>query len=208
MNPDLCGGGGTSNGLSSAWTMVTAHPVDSSGSDGHAQVGYLDMGASYPYVTDLGAPSGYHRFSEWTRKCFAHGTCGSTIAANISFSTYATPDAGTDTFDVHRVASDGHLHMYINGTNVDEVGYNTTGDWNSAWAVEILGETKHWQDNLVGTPTDPINFDNLQRYESDGSINFFTGLSKAEAPPRDRYHFGWTSPSGGGQGFKIWTDPL
>jgi hypothetical protein len=59
----------------------------------------------------------------------------------------------------------------------------------------------------VGTAADPTDFDYMQKYDSAGNINFFQNLAYTVSSST-RYHRSSYSPSVGGLGMRIWTDPL
>jgi hypothetical protein len=97
--------------------------------------------------------------------------------------------------------------MTIDGDEVTETNYDPAGDWDAAWQGQFYGETHEKASDLPGTATDPTNLDYLQKYGSGGSINFFASMT-GYTQPSSRYHRDVYSPSVGGTGVKIWTDPL
>lgn len=210
-NPDLCGSGG-SNSWSGAYTLLSAKSATYPGNslaNGIAQVGYADWGRTSPYSTLLGLPSGYHVFSFFTRKCQATLSCGSDLSDQIAMVAKTAP-SGVQFYDVHRVASDGHIHLFAGSNEVDAMQYDTTGDWQPAWDIEYLGETKQPNDDLAGTAADPVGFHLLQKYESSGNLSFFEGLdgswNHATTSQCACYKHEETNPDAGGQGFRIWTE--
>jgi hypothetical protein len=204
-NPDLCGSDVSDSGISLAWSMVTAHSdADPNGLDpsldGWAQAGYGQFGGS----NLAGAPAGFHIFSQWTRACKNNGTCRGDAAV---VTTYNPAPTGSTIYSNYLRASDQHIVMYAASTFLDSTSYNPAGDWDAAWAGQFFGETKHLGDDVVGVQGDPTSFDYLQKYASNGDINFFVSLSHGHSPGT-RYHYSTFSPAVGGLGFRIWTDPL
>jgi len=180
--------------------MITAAPVDSAGSDGWAQTGYIQAGAAAPAMPG----SGIHYVSQFTRKCKLHGTCGSASPYTTVF--VGTP-SGSQLYAAYLRASDDLIHMTVGSTQIDQLNYDVTGDWVSAWRAEYGAETYHHADDVPGTAADVTSFDYLQRYTSSGTLEFISSLSDT-AIPVSRYHRKNTSPSVGGLGFNVWTDPL
>lgn len=199
-NPTLCTGAGS--GVTTAWSMVTSYSAtQGSGLDywGWAQSGWGKWGSAW-------AISGSHNFAQWTRQCKSAGTaCGTDGPAKTVIT--GTP-AQQGFYSVYRQASNGLITMVANGETLATMGYDTQGVWQPAWQTQYQGETKNAGDNMPGNSTDKAAFDYLQQYNSSGSLNFFTD-AQLNAPQSDlaKYKYGQFSPSVGGVGLRVWTDP-
>jgi hypothetical protein len=202
-NPDLCGSDTDGAGVSGVWQAVTADSVPSG--DGYArnyaQVGYIQLGGAAP-----GTTSGIHIFSQWTRKCFAHRTCGANPTTNdLAATQYWPAPTGTHIYAEYLRASDDRIHLYAHGDQIDVMGFDVTGDWSTAWRSEYFGETHHDADDLPGTSTAKTAFDYIQYYNSSGALNFWGSLNNGNSGVPARYQREAYSPSVGGLGMRLWT---
>lgn len=192
-NPNLCGAGNAS----SAWVMVEAKE---GGYTNYAQSGYRDRGSNLTH-------SGYHNFAQWTLGCFPNNCTGATYTDQID----AAPTSATN-YKVYVQASTGHILMDHDGTNIGDTGYNVSGDWDPAYKVTFTGETHSINTDMPGHPADKVSFTSVQRYESNGSINYINGGALSKIPDSTScgsgciYGYDRYSPATGQAGLKIWTN--
>ncbi|MCW2747522.1 MAG: hypothetical protein JWP10_664 [Nocardioidaceae bacterium] len=202
-NPDLCGSDADGPGISVVWSMVTA-PSDSSPTNndrvGWAQTGYGQFGGASAYTT------GIWNFAQWTRKCKNVGTCGSDLE-DIVHTVYLDHPSGAQMYANVLRASDDFIHMYVDGVELTKTTYNPAGDWDAAWQGQFFAETHEKSSDVVGTSTDVTSMDYLQKYDSAGGVAFFSTIN-GSTTSGTRYHRSAYSPTVGGNGLKIWTDPL
>lgn len=200
-NPDLCGNDSTGPSFSVAWSMVTAGSATSSSPsrDGWAQAGFGQFGSGAGF-----GDSGLHVFSQYTLKCKNTGTCGST---NPYITTFGGTVSTTHYYENYVRASDGRIRMGVDGTVLDVTNYDPSGDWDPDYAGQFAGETGHAASDVPGTSSDPTSFDYVQKYNSNGSISFFSNISRVTSTAA-RHKSAEFSPGSGGQGLNIWTSPL
>lgn len=201
---NLCGSNqSSSDGGVSAWSMLSAATVGNSSRINFAQVGYSKTGGLSAY--------GAHDkvvFSFFTKKCYAEGTCSGNNAFEVTFTNDAPP-SGSNFYAVYLNAGNDRIRMVQNGQVIDELGYDVTGLWRSDWFGQYFGETFDRGDDVMGDAQDKTDFAFLQWYNSSGGINFFaSGDLNPGSSGAPRYHRENFTPSGGGQGFRVWTDPL
>ena len=93
--------------------------------------------------------------------------------------------------------------------NILELPYDTTGLWERQWYCFFAEETFDPGDDAPGTITDPVRFNNLKRYLSDGSRSFIETLNLNQ-PQQDRYFVSNLEdvPGDNGWRFDVWTNPL
>ena len=96
---------------------------------------------------------------------------------------------------------------YAGSTKLDETTYDPAGDWRPEWRVDNAGETTHPQSDVPGVASDVTQFDYLQYYDPAGTLKYLTNQYLAPVGT-SRHHVIEYSPSTGGMGLKIWTDPL
>lgn len=203
-NPDLCGSDADGSGFSTAWSMVDAWSADDpdhNHSDwiGYAQAGYYQAGGSV-----AGYSTGIWEWSQYSSKCVSHGTCGTDAKFHNSY--YGHP-SGTHMYANYRSSSDGHVHMTVDGNQIDETNYDPTGDWAAAWQGEFYGEVHDWGTDIPGTDGDRTTLNYLQKYESNGNINFFSSVT-GTTTANTRYHRDVFDAAVGGKAVNVWTDPL
>ncbi|RNL81247.1 hypothetical protein EFL95_02445 [Nocardioides marmorisolisilvae] len=160
----------------------------------------MQLGSGAPFDS-----SGIRIFFQNTNKCRAHASCPT------GSSPYTTKFFGTASkaafYSSYLRASDDRIHMTAAGTDLGTVGYDVTGQWKPQWSAQYGAETYHFEDDVPGTKTSQTHFDYLQQYAQNGDINFISSLSYT-SPATSRYHRASYSPSVGGKGFLVWTDPL
>jgi len=200
-NPDLCEADATSHSASVVWSMITAGSATSSSpsADGWAQAGYGQFGSQSGFGT-----SGFHVFSQYTLKCKSTLTCGSGSSVKTEFGGTVTV---SHFYENYVRASDGRIHMGVDGTQLDVTNYNPSGDWAPEYEGQFAGEVLHPQSDIAGTSSDVTTLDYLQKYSSSGSIAFFQVVHPAPVP-YTRFHRSVTDASVGGQRLDIWTSPL
>lgn len=160
-DPQLCSAAGGSPSDSSAWAMVTAQIVGHPNQDHYAQVGYAKVGAR------SGEPvQGLHVFAQYTRAC--KPDCAGANFVNV----YAPAPGGTELYTNVLRSSDNRIHMLADGVEIARTGYDPQGDWQPEWQAQFAGETFHPQSDVVGTVNNRTRFFRLQRFESNGDINF------------------------------------
>ena len=199
----LCKSGTSSSG-SSVWVMATA------AKDGYtaktrslyAQAGYEKLGPQWPYA----GPKTLHTFSQWTRKCYPTSCAQGVDPAPTKYGTVAPTNNAM--YSVYLNRSTQRILMYVGTKLMDSTDYDpaSSGGWDSAWRGEFFGESYDPNSDVVGTSSDPATITQIQRYEQNGSINFISTLTPFAQIAR--YHASNYSPSVGGLGLKIWTNPL
>lgn len=211
--PDLCN---TSSGYavsaSEAWAMVTADDKSNSSGTPHpvhyAQSGIVRWGNSSP--TEF---HGFHTFAQWTRGCNPNCTGrGGNIVTMLG------PDpSGVATYSAFLRSSTQTIVMKVGSQIVGETGYNPADVWDSRWQAEYFGEVYHHESDLMGKDSNRLKVTNIQRYESDGSINFVANLNYDNGTAKycsggnvncPRFHIEDFAPGAGGLGMKLWTDPI
>lgn len=180
--------------------MVTASSASTSNpaADGWAQTGYGQFGSAAPFPK-----SGFHVFSQYTKKCKNTLSCtgspvttwmGGTVTVSHFYENYVR-------------SSDGRINMAIDGTVVATTNYNPSGDWSPNYAGQFAGEVIHPQSDVPGTSSDVTTFDYLQKYASNGSIAFFQSINPAPVP-YSRFNRSVSNSSVGGKKLNAWTSPL
>lgn len=202
---DLCSDVSTSDGGVSAWSMLSAPSVLSDSNINFAQVGYTKLGDLAGYGI---TPTTVFAFN--TTECFATLSCGPTDPKiSVKFTNIAPP-SGANFYAVYLNASDDFIYMVQNGVMVKRLGYDVTGKWKPNWFAQYFGETFDYGDDVMGTPTNKTNFDYLQWYSSSGALIDFSAPGGPQpamygSTKPVRYDREYTSPAGGGHGFRIWT---
>lgn len=140
----------------------TPHPVH------YAQSGIVRWGNSSP--TEF---HGFHTFAQWTRGC--NPNC---MGSGGNIVTMLGPDpSGVATYSAFLKSSTQTIVMKVGSQIVGETGYNPADVWDSRWQAEYFGEVYHHESDLMGKDSNRLKVTNIQRYESDGSINFVANLN-------------------------------
>jgi len=191
---ELCSSAGGSPSLSTAWAMLTPDQAFH-----WAQAGYIKVGIEN---TGFPGPTGLHYVAQYTQEC--QPSC-----SGAGVTTVVTGDPGTSThrYASYLRASDDRIHMTVDGTNLLTMNYDVTGEWVNEWAGQFGGETYHSQSDIPGTNADRTRFKYMQRFESNGDINFLQTLYYVGSPP-GRYHRDVGNASVGGKYLDMWTSPL
>lgn len=199
--PNLCGDDDASNGSSGPWAMVAARSkTDPSNfrALGYAQAGYQQTGSASGFY----GMTGIYTFSQYTKKCKATLSCGTSADYITDF---WTAPSGPTVYSAIQF-EDGYIHMHADNHHIDQTGYSPTGVWESAWQGQFYGETTETASDQVGTAADPTSFDLMKKYDADGDSSFFVSVPPDTAYP-SHYHSRSTAPASGGVGLKIWTQP-
>lgn len=200
-NPDLCGSDTNGGSASVVWSMVTAHSAtypSNSSRNGWAQSGYGQFAQAPGF-----SASGFHVFTQYTLKCKNTGTCPGSVVRTKFGGTVTV----THYYENYVRASDGRIHMGVDGTQLDATNYNPAGDWDSDYAGQFAGEVIHPQSDVPGTSSDVTTFDHIQKYSPGGAINFFANIDVVTSS-YSRHRRAETSPSSGGEGLSVWTSPV
>lgn len=147
--------------------------------------------------------SGFHVFTQYTLKCKNTGTCPGSVVRTKFGGTVTV----THYYENYVRASDGRIHMGVDGTQLDATNYNPAGDWDSDYAGQFAGEVIHPQSDVPGTSSDVTTFDHIQKYSAGGAINFFANIDVVTSS-YSRHRRAETSPSSGGEGLSVWTSPV
>jgi len=200
-NPDLCGDDSTGEGVSVAWSMVSARSdsdLNNTNKQGWAQTGYGQFAANSGFE-----PSGLHVFAQYKIECKSTGTCtGDTVNTQIGG---GIPSPGTYANELR--SSDDRIHMSVNGTDLLVTDYDPTGSWDEGWRGQFAGEVLDPKSNVPGTDTDRTTFDYLYYLHPSGSLNFFGSIT-ALTPNYSRHHVRVYNAGVGGKGVDVWTSPL
>lgn len=186
--------------------------------------------------TTCGAPGNFHAFAQNPAQASLYGVrgtietnmpalCGSAPTSPSSSSAglhylaqYRRPNDSTPTFvggdpgtsshqyTVNLRASDDRIHMTRDGLNLLTVDYDVSGKWQNEWRGQWAGETWHLATDVPGTAADPTTINYIQRYESNGDINFVTSLTTNSSS--SRYGRSTGAANVGGRRFSFWTDPI
>jgi hypothetical protein len=200
--PTLCGV--DSNSVVSAWSMVFARSEGGSGGVDLAQTGYIKAAPDAGY--DF---SGYHVFAQWTRDCNPNCSTGG------QYMTVVDPAPTDWQFYTQYVSdSDNHIHMLIGGNKIAETGYNPANEWQSEWRASFSAESKHRQSQIPGSSANKVRFEFVQRYESNGNINYVQefadqgvcGAFVAGEGSCENYHYDRYNPDSGVIAFKVWDE--
>lgn len=206
-NPDLCGDDASDAGDSTAWAMVHA-PSWQAVQEGQsqdpnrqmwAQAGYGQFGSTNP----TGAPTGFGTFAQYALKCKATNTC----VTNPLKTRYATANpVGDWKYDAYRSGADHVLRMRVNNVVLLDSQYDPLGDWWESWDAQWAGEVFHYNDDMVGTPSDPTSFFDLKVYDELSASGFYTGTLTGVSTAAGRFMYTQYTPGGGGKGIRIWTN--
>lgn len=203
-NPNLCGDDGTnSDGLSMAWSMVHAHSANGHNYEAWAQSGYGQGGPANNYW-----PHQIWQFSQYRRQCaVVSNSCGGASTLITKF-IYTNPDPKNPWIYTSRWRTDidNRIYMYANGVMIDKTDYNPAGVWSSKWQGQYFGETKELSSDIVGTAADVTAMDHV-RWVDSSQVFHFANLTGSSTDSY-RYHATTFSPSSGGTGIHIWTDPI
>lgn len=182
-NPYIC----DNSSSSSAWALLAP-----SNTKHHAQAGL----GGFP-----GTDSAIRTFYEWTRACRGEPDCPT---GGIVRDYSPAPD-GPVRYSVHWRPGDGKVHMYAGGTHLAETAYATSNVWESAWSAQFAGETWHHETDVPGTKGNKVRFQDVQRYEANGDINYVQNVTWIRS--RTKFHHE-RIPDSPGVDFRIWTDPI
>jgi hypothetical protein len=151
-NPYFC----PDNGTTYATVLVGSNVCAPGPFTFHAQVG-------------TGIVQGHSRAiaSEYTKKCCGQPECDPPYVRSFD-----PAPGGPLEYEVYQRGSDGHVVMRAGGNVVDETGYNVSGDWDTAWTDQFFGETWDVLTYMPGTSSSKVRFQELQRYEENGDINY------------------------------------
>jgi hypothetical protein len=211
-NPNLCGDDGSdSTGLSMVWSMVTAYSANHPNNNDHhdeawAQSGYGQAGPSSNYSN---FPPQVWQFAQWTRECKVEGTsCGQSSPWITTIAT-TNPDPTVPWIYTSRwrTDTDSHIHMYANGVQLAETNYSPAGVWAGEWQARFRGETAEKESDVPGSAGDKTSMD-LVRWVDGNQVFHLASLKPVYVSPNTRYHAANYSPSSGGTGINIWTDPF
>lgn len=192
-DPALCSPSGGSPSLSAAWAMVTPNQAYH-----WAQTGYIKVGTVSP---DFPNHTGFHTFAQYTQQCQPNCSGSGVTTA------FGDDPGGTATYAAYLRSSDDRIHMTVDGTTLLTMNYDVTGEWVNDWAGQFAAETYHVQSDVPGTSSDRTRFNYIQRYESNGDINFIQNLYLFSGIPT-RYKYDEFAASVGGRGIDLWTDRL
>lgn len=202
-NPDLCAGGTGSPSDSSAWAMVTGLRQGSSSFLMYAQTGYAKVG-SRSFEAEYVPGGGLRKFAQFSKAC-APG-CGSPGDPQTDYVTWYSGSAPTTALTyVAKLEGDGKIHMYSNGVDVLQTGYNVMDHWGSGWQVQYAGEALHPQSDIPGTSANKVSMWNLDYWKYGGPYNSVTTLTDVQS---GRFYVEQFAPATGGLGIKIWTYPI
>lgn len=194
QNPTVCNQAGRS---SSAWSMVSA-PNNGQPNGPHNwyfQVGFKKLAGGAPV-----------KWAQWTKDCYPN--CGT---ASVHQNWYGAGTSTTNTYAVYLVASTQRLRATIEGADIGAgPTYNPANYWDANWRANYSGETQDRNSKIPGVVTNKVQFNNIMRYNSDGSITFVGSFAdsgvKCGPTPCPQYHYNSYSPPSGGLGFRIWSD--
>ena len=201
-DPDLCGTDSTSSGVSVVWSMITEN------GNSFAQAGYGQFGPASYYGTTYRI-NGIYAFDEWTYACYETNSCG---AGSPLFSFSAFPmtfsSSSPYAYTAKYVTDDDRIHMYANGTYLDETSYDPTTIWQGSWQGEFFGETHDTASDIVGTATTKTNLGQIGWSNEAGTFSPFASLSGTIAGAGSpRYHTDKYTDGSGNPADLIWTDP-
>lgn len=97
--------------------------------------------------------------------------------------------------------------MTVDSVAITETNYDPSGDWSPSWQGEFYGEAHDRGSDIPGTTGDQTTIDLIQKYDAGGNINFFETIN-GKTTSGTRYHRDVYDSSLGGNGVKVWTDPL
>ena len=196
--PALCTGTVT---FSDEWTMVTGYKRYATHNRKNAT--WAQIGYGRDILTDGLAP-GPDRllsFAQFTLAC-KPDCSDKEVRTNV----FPAPSLGSSvTYSNYQRSADGKIHMYANNVHYLKTGYTAQSTWDPAWAAQFFNETYDQNDDVWGTSPDRSDFFRLQRYLSNGGIDFISVLSAGNDNPT-RWHQQSYNPGVGGLGFKNWND--
>ena len=196
-NPDLCGTDASTN----VWSVVYAMVYD--GNRYFAQSGYGQWGGSVPQGPG-NIPPGFHTFSQYTNACYP-ASCGG--GAPIVSTNWGPNPNQTETYTSKYISSASKIFIYHDSVILDTTSYNPLTVWSGVWEGQFDGETEDSDTDIVGTAADQTQLYNIQFFGPGGAAHFFSVVTP-HVPDLPRYHVAKYSPTGGGTGLLLWTDPL
>lgn len=182
-NPVFCPDLGTTW----ATVLVGSNICAAGGITFHAQVGTgIVQGHSRDVVT------------EWTKKCCGQPECDDPFVRHYRHNA----PSGPLEYEVYQ-RTDGYVVMRAGGNVVDVTGYNVSGDWDTAWTDQFFGETWDLPTYMPGVSSSKVRFQELQRYESNGDINYIQTGDLYWMAPQPNYERDQV-PNDPHPAFRIW----
>lgn len=189
----LCSSAGGSPDTVSTWAML----IPRTPGDQYAQAGWIKIGTQSSYSI-----SGYHVFSEFSRKCYPSCANGQNVVFN-----YGPDPVTTQNYQVYLRASDDRIVMRYGSTTLDVLNRDVTGEWSPEWSGQWASEPHYYGSDVPGTSSNKLRIYGIHKFDSSGNASFITNFSTPYTS-NARHHIMIDDANVGGKRIRIWTDPL